>query len=95
MAEDVDFAELVGRLGGYSGADVKAIAAKAATIPFMDAVGGAEPRPIAMKDILSVIDDMAPSVRKQNLIKYEEFAAGSPHCPFRKRVWDPIVSCPG
>ena len=74
---DVDFGVLVQRLAGYSGADVKAIAAKAATIPFMDAVGGAEPRPINMQDVLSVIDEMAPSVRKKNLLRYEEFAAAT------------------
>ncbi|MFQ5411072.1 MAG: ATP-binding protein, partial [Phycisphaerae bacterium] len=68
VAEDVDFAELVGRLDGYSGADVKAIVTKAATIPFMDAVGGGEPRPIARSDLLKVIDEIAPSVRTKDLV---------------------------
>ncbi|MBN2562527.1 MAG: ATP-binding protein [Phycisphaerae bacterium] len=77
LADDVDFGELVRRLDGYSGADVKAVAAKAATIPFMDAVGGAEPRSINMRDILSVIDEMRPSVRKQDLRRFEEFAAAT------------------
>jgi transitional endoplasmic reticulum ATPase len=74
LAEDVDFGELVQHLNGYSGADIKAIAAKAATIPFMDAVGGGQPRPIGVQDILGVIDEMGPSVRKQDLLRFEQFA---------------------
>jgi len=73
-AEDVDFAELVGVLDGYSGADIKAIVTKAATIPFMDAVGGAEARPICKADLLSVIEDITPSVRKKDLARFREFA---------------------
>ncbi|MFQ5424846.1 MAG: ATP-binding protein [Phycisphaerae bacterium] len=75
LADDVDFSRLVKRLDGYSGADVKAIAAKAATLPFMEAVGGSEPRPVAMADLLSVVEDMPPSVRKKDLVRFEEFAA--------------------
>lgn len=77
LAEDVDFAELVRRLDGYSGADIKAIAERAATIPFMKAVGGAEPGPISREDLLAVIDDVSPSVRKKDLIRFEEFAAAN------------------
>lgn len=77
LGDDVDFAELVKRLNGYSGADIKAIAGKAASIPFMDAVGGGNARPIAMRDILSVIEDMAPSVRKRDLLRFEEFEAAT------------------
>ena len=73
VADDVDFAELVKALGGYSCADVKAIVTKAATIPFMDAVGGAEARPISRADLLQVIEDMSPSVRKKDLLRFEQF----------------------
>ena len=75
MAEDVDFADLVSRLTGYSGADVKAIAAKAAERPFMEAVGGGSERPINLADLLAVIADTPPSVRKKDLVRFEEFAA--------------------
>jgi len=75
LVGDVDFAELVGRLDGYSGADIKAVADRAATLPFMDAVGGAEPRPIAMQDLLAVIAETPPSVRKADLAKFTAFAA--------------------
>ncbi len=73
IAEDVDFAELVDLLDGYSGADVKAIVSKAATIPFMDAVGGAEPRSITRADLLSVVERMPPSVKKKDLVRFEQF----------------------
>jgi transitional endoplasmic reticulum ATPase len=75
LAEDVDFGGLVKRLDGYSGADVKAIADKAATIPFMEAVDGAEQRAITMKDILAVLDETPPSVHKHDLARFEAFAA--------------------
>lgn len=74
LADDVDFAELVARLDGYSGADIKAIAERAATIPFMKAVGGGQPHPVTRADILSAIDAVPPSVRKKDLIRFEEFA---------------------
>jgi transitional endoplasmic reticulum ATPase len=70
---DVDFADLVGRTEGYSGADIKALAEKAATIPFLDAVGGAQPRPIRLADVLGVLAEMAPSVKKKDLVRFEEF----------------------
>lgn len=77
LAGDVDFGKLVGGLAGYSGADIRAIGAKAATIPFMQAVGGNEPRPICMNDILTAMDEIAPSVKKKDLIRYNEFAAST------------------
>ncbi|MFQ5490287.1 MAG: ATP-binding protein [Phycisphaerae bacterium] len=70
---DVDFGELCDLLEGYSGADIKNIAAKAAGIPFMEGVAGGEPRPIAMKDLLAVIEETPPSVRKDSLARYERF----------------------
>jgi len=77
LADDLDFAEMVGLLNGYSGADIKAIASKAATIPFMDAVGGSEPRPVGRADVLTSIDMIKPSVREKDLLRYREFAAAT------------------
>jgi transitional endoplasmic reticulum ATPase len=74
MADDVDFVKLVGLLDGYSGADIKAIAGKSATIPFMEAVGGGEPREITLADILTVIEIIKPSVRTKDLARFREFA---------------------
>jgi len=77
MADDVDFMELVGILDGYSGADIKAVAGKAATIPFMEAVGGGDPRPITRADVLAVIQMIRPSVRKKDLARFREFASAT------------------
>ena len=75
LAPDVEFADLVKRLEGYSGADVKAVAEKAATIPFMEAIAGTEPRPVTMQDITTVIAETPPSVHKKDLMRFEQFAA--------------------
>lgn len=74
LAPDVDFGALCDRLVGYSGADVKAIALQAAQRPFLEAVAGKEPRPIAMADILAEIDETLPSVHASDLTRYEKFA---------------------
>jgi len=60
-------------LEGYSGADIKNIAARAAALPFMEAIAGKEPRPIAMADVLRVIDEQLPSVQAGNLVRFEGF----------------------
>lgn len=74
IGTDVDFAEWVERLNGYSGADIKAIVERAATIPFMEAVGGGEPRPICRSDLDQMVKGMPPSVTKKDLIRFEQFA---------------------
>jgi transitional endoplasmic reticulum ATPase len=73
LADDVDFADLVAKLEGYSGADIKALAERAATIPFMGAVGGATARPIAMADIVMALAELTPSVKKKDLLRFEQF----------------------
>ncbi len=70
LADDVNFAELVERTDGYSGADVKALCERAATRPFLEAVGGAAPRDIAQRDVLEVIAEMPPSVSRRDCDKY-------------------------
>ncbi len=76
VADDVDFGALCDRLDGYSGADIKAIAQRAAQRPFMEAIGGKKARPITMTDVLAVIDETPPSVRRSDLVRYEAFVAG-------------------
>ncbi|MEK6642558.1 MAG: ATP-binding protein [Planctomycetota bacterium] len=73
MCDDVDFANLVTLTDGYSGADIKSIAERSATIPFMEAVDGREPRPITMKDVADALADVQPSVRKKDLVRFEQF----------------------
>ncbi|MCH7720260.1 MAG: ATP-binding protein [Planctomycetes bacterium] len=76
LADDVDFGALCDRLEGYSGADIKNIAQQAASIPFLEIVGGSEPRPISMADLQSVIEKTPPSVATSDLMRYERFAGG-------------------
>ncbi len=73
LAVDVDYGALCDRLVGYSGADIKNIAAQAAQKPFMEAVAGGEPRMIEMKDVLAVIEETAPSVNPADLVRFETF----------------------
>ncbi len=72
LADDVDFADLCDRLEGYSGADIKNIADRAASRPFLDAVAGAAARPITMADIESVIQETPRSVLPRDLARYDE-----------------------
>lgn len=75
MGDDVDFGVLCDRLVGYSGADIKNIAAQSAQRPFMEAVAGGTPRLIEMKDVLTVIDGTGPSVNPGDLVRFEKFDA--------------------
>ncbi|MBU0640674.1 MAG: ATP-binding protein [Planctomycetes bacterium] len=77
LDDDVDLAALVERTAGYSGADIKAIAGRSATRPFLETVAGAEPRNIRMADVLAVIEEMPPSVRKADCAKYDQWAAST------------------
>ncbi len=73
LADDVDFGAICDRLEGYSGADIKNIAQRAAQFPFMEAIAGKSERPIAFRDILAVIDATPPSVNAADLVRYEQF----------------------
>ena len=73
VADDVDLGRLCDRLEGYSGADIKNIADRAASLPFMEAIEGGEQRPITMADIMRVIDETLPSVHKRELTRFEQF----------------------
>jgi transitional endoplasmic reticulum ATPase len=73
LADDVDLGALCDLLDGYSGADIKHIADRAAAIPFMEAIGGSSPRPITMADVLGVVEQTMPSVNKSDLDRFEEF----------------------
>ncbi len=74
LDDDVDFAVLAERTAGYSGADIKAIASRAASRPFLESVAGGQPRNIRMADVLAVIDETPPSVQSKENARYEEWA---------------------
>lgn len=73
LANDVDMGDLCDRLAGYTGADIKSICQQAATIPFMEAIGGVAPRAITGADLISVIERNPPSVREKDLARHHAF----------------------
>jgi len=74
LQDDVNFAKLVEFTAGYSGADIRAIAGRSASRPFLESVNGAESRNINMADVLSVIESMPPSVSPRDIRKFEQWA---------------------
>ncbi|MCK4341164.1 MAG: ATP-binding protein [Phycisphaerae bacterium] len=76
LDDDVNFAKLVEATDGYSGADIKAVAERSATRPFLESVAGAQPRNINMADVLAVIEETPPSVSKKDSVKYERWGLG-------------------
>ena len=74
LDDDVNFAELVDKTNGYSGADIRAICTRAATRPFLESIGGAEPRKIIMADLVRTIEAVPPSVSLKDCKKYDEWA---------------------
>jgi transitional endoplasmic reticulum ATPase len=76
LADDVDFGVLCDRLTGYTGADIKNIAHRAAQLPFMEAIGGKDARAISLADVTAVLDATPPSVNPADVIRYERFADG-------------------
>jgi transitional endoplasmic reticulum ATPase len=73
VAGDVDLGVLCDRLEGYSGADIRSLAERAAARPFMEAIGGGEPRPITMADLIAILETTLPSVHRGDLTRFEEF----------------------
>jgi len=78
IGDDVDLAALCDRLEGYSGADIRSIADRAASIPFVESVQGQPPREICMADVLHVIEQTPPSVDRRDLARFEQFAQAAP-----------------
>ena len=72
--DDVDFSKLVEATAGYSGADIKAVAERSASRPFLESVAGAQPRNIKMADVLAVIAETPPSVGHKDVAKFESWA---------------------
>jgi transitional endoplasmic reticulum ATPase len=75
LDDDVNLAELVEKSAGYSGADIKAVCAKAATRPFLESVAGAPPRKINREDLLAALEAIPPSVGPRDHEKFEQWAA--------------------
>ncbi|QOJ15652.1 MAG: ATP-binding protein [Planctomycetia bacterium] len=77
LADDVDFAALVEVSEGYSGADVAAVCARAASAVFLESVQrGSEARPIAMSDLVEALSRTPPSVSPADADRFARWAGG-------------------
>ncbi|MFC1978733.1 ATP-binding protein [Chloroflexota bacterium] len=75
LSEEVLLDELAETLDGYSGADIKRICEKASDIPFIEAVMTGNERNIEMRDLLTVMQQVRPSVTTRMSQKFEKFIA--------------------
>lgn len=89
LDNDVDLGKLCEVLDGYSGADIKCLAQKAASVPFTEFVRAQEAaktrasgdnevkqvdrRPISMADLTHVLESIRPSVTEKDLRQFEKF----------------------
>jgi len=73
----VDLDALAVKLDGYSGADIKYIADRAATIPFLQSVATGQEGQITQSIIDDVIADTPRSVTREMLERFERWAQGT------------------
>lgn len=73
VAPDLDFESLSERLNGYSGADIKYICDRAATIPFLESVATGNEQPITQQILDQVLKETPPSVTNEMLGRYEDW----------------------
>ncbi len=74
LAEDVDLDSIATRSESFSGADMAALAQRVREKVFTEAVREGNARPLAMADFNTVLANMRPSVRPEDLRLYEAFA---------------------
>jgi transitional endoplasmic reticulum ATPase len=74
VADDVDLDRLAERLDGFSGADIKYICDRAATVPFMRSVATGEEGAITQQILDDAIADTPRSVDAEMLRRFEEWA---------------------
>lgn len=76
LDDAIDFDELCGMLDGYSGADIREICTKAASLPFREWIANGsdgKPRLVTMDDAIEIAGSIQPSVTSKDLKKYEQF----------------------
>lgn len=73
VAPNLDFESLAQRLNGYSGADIKYICDRAATIPFLESVATGNEQPITQQILDQVLKETPPSVTNEMLGRYEDW----------------------
>ncbi|PYK30763.1 MAG: hypothetical protein DME57_05955 [Verrucomicrobia bacterium] len=74
IAEDVSLDELAQKLDGYSGADIKYLCDRSATVPFLRSVAQGEEETITLQILRDVIADTPPSVTAEVLKRFEEWS---------------------
>jgi transitional endoplasmic reticulum ATPase len=70
----VDLPDLARRLEGYSGADIKYLCDRAATIPFLQSVATGEEGQITREVIEDVLAEAKPSVSQEMLVRFEQWS---------------------
>ncbi len=81
LADDIDLVSLAQRLDGYSGADIKYICDRSATIPFLQSVASGQEGQITAAVLDDVLHDVRPSVTAEMLKRFDAWsrqAASSP-----------------
>jgi transitional endoplasmic reticulum ATPase len=76
LAAEIDLNQLANRLEGFSGADIKYICDRSATIPFLQSVASGEEGTITGKIMEDVLADTRPSVTKDMVQRFERWASG-------------------
>lgn len=71
LAADVDLADFVARLDGYSGADIKHVCDRAALVPFLKAAAGDGESVITKQILTEAIAAAAPSVTAETIQRFE------------------------
>src|SRR4051812_12275209 len=74
VAEDIDVDALAARLEGYSGADIKYLCDRAATIPFLQSVASGQEEQITQKILRDVLRETPRSVTHEMLGRYGDWA---------------------
>ena len=75
LEPEISIDELAEMLNGYSGADIRRVCEKASDIPFVESVKTGNERNIEMTDLLTVIQEIRPSVTPTMSQKFEQFNA--------------------
>ena len=74
LADDLNLESLATRLDGYSGADIKYLCDRAATIPFLRSVASGEEGDLTAAVIDDALADIRPSVTADMLRRFQEWS---------------------
>jgi transitional endoplasmic reticulum ATPase len=77
VSPDVDLAAIANRLDGYSGADIKYICDRSATVPFLQSVATGAEGDITTAIIADVINDAPHTVTAEMLKRFDQWAAAT------------------